>query len=55
VPRSDGSRGDLLAKVEVAIPTQLDADARAALQEFTAKARQPDPRSWDSAPFGSVN
>ncbi|MDN6555255.1 MAG: molecular chaperone DnaJ [Acidipropionibacterium acidipropionici] len=55
VPRSDGSRGDLLAKVEVAIPTQLDADARAALQEFTAKARQPDPRSWDSATFGSVN
>lgn len=55
VPRSDGSRGDLLAKVEVAIPTQLDADARAALHEFTAKARQPDPRSWDSASSGSVN
>ncbi|AXE39740.1 molecular chaperone DnaJ [Acidipropionibacterium virtanenii] len=55
VPRSNGARGDLLAKVEVAIPTGLDADARAALQEFTAKARQPDPREWDSAPFGSVN
>lgn len=55
VPRTNGARGDLLAKVEVAIPTSLDADAAAALQEFTAKARQPDPREWDSARFGSVN
>lgn len=55
VPRTNGARGDLLARIEVAIPTSLDADAAAALQEFTAKARQPDPREWDSARFGSVN
>ncbi len=54
-PRSDGSRGDLLATVQVTVPATLDADAQAALREFAARAKQPDPRPWDDARFGSVS
>ncbi|MCI1748901.1 MAG: molecular chaperone DnaJ [Acidipropionibacterium sp.] len=54
-PRTDGTRGDLLATVAVTVPTSLDAGAQAALKEFAARAKQPDPRPWDAAKFGSVS
>jgi molecular chaperone DnaJ len=34
--KADGSRGDLLATVEVQVPATLDADARAALEAYAA-------------------
>jgi len=36
VKRADGTRGDLLATVEVQVPGHLDADARAALEAYAA-------------------
>ncbi|MBF4161306.1 DnaJ C-terminal domain-containing protein [Nocardioides acrostichi] len=33
-PKSDGSRGDLLATVEVQVPASLDAEARAAVEAY---------------------
>lgn len=47
VPRSDGSKGDLLATVEIAVPDHLDEAARHALQNFRDAAAQPTPRSWE--------
>lgn len=46
VPRSDGSKGDLLATVEIAVPSSLDGSAREALEEFSRRADQPNPRRW---------
>ncbi|WP_130864688.1 molecular chaperone DnaJ [Acidipropionibacterium timonense] len=47
VTRSDGSKGDLLATVDVVVPTGLDAASRRALHEFAAAAHEPNPRSWE--------
>jgi molecular chaperone DnaJ len=46
-----GSSGDLLVTVEVAVPTQLDKDAREALEAFAA-AQQDDPRPEITAALG---
>ena len=35
-PKPDGSRGDLLATVEVQVPGSLSAEARKALEEYAA-------------------
>ena len=45
--------GDLLVTVEVAVPTELDDDARAALEAFAA-TQHADPRPRISAALGSV-
>jgi molecular chaperone DnaJ len=42
--KRDGSRGDLLVTVEVAVPQQLSEDARQALATY-AEAQQDDPRA----------
>ena len=47
VPRSDGSKGDLLATVEIVVPEKLDDDARHALEGFRDVVRQPNPRPWE--------
>ncbi len=44
VPRKDGTAGDLLVTVEVAVPQKLSAEARKALQAFAA-ATPEDPRA----------
>ncbi len=44
VPRRDGSRGDLLVTVEVAVPQKLSEQAREALQAYAA-AQPEDPRA----------
>jgi len=44
VARKDGTRGDLLATVEVAVPQKLDAKARAALSAFADATAGDDPR-----------
>ncbi|WP_257478257.1 molecular chaperone DnaJ [Acidipropionibacterium jensenii] len=54
-PRTDGTRGDLLATVAVTVPKSLDADAKAALKEFAARAKEPMPRPWDNSKTGSVS
>jgi molecular chaperone DnaJ len=43
--RRDGSVGDLLATVEVAVPYTLTDDARTALAAYVAAAAEPDPRA----------
>ncbi len=43
--RRDGTMGDLLATVEVAVPTSLSDQARAALEAYVAAAGEPDPRT----------
>jgi molecular chaperone DnaJ len=43
VSRRDGSRGDLLVTIEVAVPTDLNDDAKAALEAFAA-AHPDNPR-----------
>lgn len=45
VTRKDGTKGDLLATVEVAVPPSLSDEARLALEAFAAAADQPDPRA----------
>lgn len=45
VSRKNGTTGDMLVSVEVAVPTELDEKARKALEEFTTAAGQADPRS----------
>lgn len=47
VPRADGSKGDLLATVEIVVPEKLDDDARHALEGFRDVVRQPNPRPWE--------
>ncbi len=44
-PRRDGSKGDLLATVEVETPTTLDEATRAAVEAFRAAANGRDPRA----------
>ena len=44
VPRKDGTRGDLLVSMDVAVPPQLSADARAALEAYAAATADDDPR-----------
>jgi molecular chaperone DnaJ len=43
--RRDGTKGDLLATVEVAVPRTLTTEARAALSSYVAAAAEPDPRA----------
>src|SRR5947209_1615517 len=42
--RTDGSMGDLLVKVEVAVPQKLDSAAREALEAFRDVTKDHDPR-----------
>jgi molecular chaperone DnaJ len=44
VARRDGTHGDLLVTVEVAVPTQLTEDAKRALEAF-AEAQRDNPRA----------
>jgi molecular chaperone DnaJ len=44
VPRRDGSRGDLLVSVEVAVPQKLDGKAREALEAYRTATVDHDPR-----------
>ncbi|MDX6253992.1 MAG: molecular chaperone DnaJ [Frankiales bacterium] len=44
VPRKDGTRGDLLVTMEVAVPPQLSDDAKAALEAYAAATADDDPR-----------
>ncbi|SDG43204.1 molecular chaperone DnaJ [Sinosporangium album] len=45
VTRKDGSKGDLLVTVEVAVPQQLDDKARSVLEEFRDAIAGPDLRA----------
>ena len=45
VPRKDGSRGDLLVTVEVAVPTKLSKAAREAVGAFREATAGEDPRA----------
>jgi len=47
VPRSDGSRGDLLATVEITVPENLDDNARYAVERLRDAIRQDSPRPWE--------
>jgi molecular chaperone DnaJ len=44
IRRSDGTQGDLLVKVDVQVPSRLDATAREALERFRDATAGPDPR-----------
>jgi molecular chaperone DnaJ len=43
--RKDGTRGDLLVSIEVAVPDEVDDEAREALEKFKAATANHDPRS----------
>ena len=43
--KKDGSYGDLLVSVEVAVPQNLSSDAKAALEEYAKQTLDHDPRS----------
>ncbi|GIH80430.1 molecular chaperone DnaJ [Planobispora longispora] len=45
VPRKDGTKGDLLATVEVLVPQRLDDKARGALEDFRDATAGGDPRA----------
>jgi molecular chaperone DnaJ len=45
VPRKDGTRGDLLVTVHVAVPAQLDATAKEAVEAYRAAVKGTDPRA----------
>jgi molecular chaperone DnaJ len=45
VRRKDGTHGDLLVTVEVAVPNRLSADARDALTAYAAATKDHDPRA----------
>ena len=47
VPRSNGTKGDLLATVQVVVPENLNDSARDLLTRFRDEACQPNPRSWE--------
>ena len=47
VPRSNGTKGDLLATVQVVVPENLNDSARDLLTRFRDEARQPNPRPWE--------
>jgi molecular chaperone DnaJ len=42
--RKDGTRGDLLVTIDVAVPQKLDKDAREALEKFQAATSSDNPR-----------
>jgi molecular chaperone DnaJ len=42
--RKDGTRGDLLVTIDVAVPQKLDKDAREALEKFQAATSSENPR-----------
>ncbi len=44
-PRRDGTTGDLLVTVEVAVPQNLNREAREALERFRAATADHDPRA----------
>jgi molecular chaperone DnaJ len=44
VPRKDGTAGDLLVTVEVAVPQRMSAESREALERY-ASMTQDDPRA----------
>ncbi len=44
VPHKDGTRGDLLVSMEVAVPPTLSDDAKAALEAYAAATATDDPR-----------
>jgi molecular chaperone DnaJ len=52
VTRRDGTRGDLLVTVEVAVPAKLSDEAKAALETY-AQAQPDDPRSHLGAMTGT--
>lgn len=43
--RKDGTKGDMLVTIRVEVPSTLSDDARAALEQYQAKANEPDPRA----------
>ena len=43
--RKDGTRGDLLVTVQVAVPTKLNAEAKAAVEAFRDATAGEDPRA----------
>ena len=45
VRRKDGTHGDLLVTVEIAVPQRLSSDAREALAAYTAATKDHDPRA----------
>ncbi|MBA3742069.1 molecular chaperone DnaJ [Sporichthya sp.] len=45
VPRKDGTRGDLLVTVSVAVPANLNSDARKALEAYAKATAGDDPRA----------
>jgi molecular chaperone DnaJ len=45
VPRKDGTRGDLLVTVSVAVPANVNSDGRKALEAFAAATAGDDPRA----------
>jgi molecular chaperone DnaJ len=54
VPGKDGTRGDLLVTVEVAVPQKLSGDARAAVERLAEATAGHDPRAglFDAVPAG---
>ena len=44
IARKDGSRGDLMVTVEVAVPQKLSAEAKAALEAYAESTADHDPR-----------
>ena len=44
ITRKDGSRGDLMVTVEVAVPQKLSAEAKAALEAYAQSTADHDPR-----------
>lgn len=44
VPRKDGTQGDLLASIEIAVPSGLSDEARDALQKYADATSDEDPR-----------
>ena len=54
VPRRDGTRGDLLVTVEVAVPPKVAGKAKEALEAYAA-ASADDPRAHLGAAFGGAS
>lgn len=45
VPRKDGTKGDLLVTVDVAVPQRLSSEAREALAAYSSATQDHDPRA----------
>ena len=45
ITRKDGSNGDLLVTIEVAVPQRVDGKAKKALESYQAESKDADPRS----------